>query len=218
MVDITQALHVTAPWLESGVSLTAVQTMDNVHFAKVLKSDPRIFRLLVGKTRVAESSITISPIIDQLVELRNAKRSKLLGELAVGKALDELDIDDDTSESFAHLLPKIVEITTPAINDTELGLPMKVLCMLPHQPLWVELSHATVGYLHTSLTSQGEPKRRMPSRGPYWDGKRKAYRVRYFENGAGKKFRDFRPSSDSEGDKAAALQLALDFFESHRSL
>ena len=214
MVEIVEALHVNAPWLDSGVSLTAVQTVGNVHFAKVLKTDPRIYRLLVGKTRAAESSITIAPIIDTLVELRNDKRSKLLGELAAVKAVDELDIDRATSESFAHLLPKTVEITTPAVNDTEPGLPMKVLCMHPHQPLWIELSHATVGYLHTSLTSQGNLRRKMLARDPYWDGSRKSYRVRY---GADKKFKDFRPLSDSEPDKAIAFQLAQDFVASYRS-
>ena len=88
MVEIVEALHVTAPWLDSGVSLTAVQTVGTVHFTKVLKTDPRIYRLLVGKTRAAESSITIAPIIDTLVELRNDKRSKLLSELAAVKAVD----------------------------------------------------------------------------------------------------------------------------------
>jgi hypothetical protein len=125
-----------------------------------------------------------------------------------------LGIDRATSESFAHLLPKTMEITTPAVNDTEPGLPMKVLCMHPYQPLWIELSHATVGYLHTSLTSQGNLKRKMLARDPYWDGSRKSYRVRY---GADKKFKDFRPLSDSEPDKAIALQLAQDFFASYRS-
>jgi hypothetical protein len=163
MVEIVEALHVTAPWLDSGVSLTAVQTVGNVHFAKVLKTDPRIYRLLVGKTRAAESSITIAPIIDTLVELRKDKRAKLLSELAALKAVDELDIDRASSESFAHLLPKTVEITTPAVNDTEPGLPMKVLCMHPHhEPGQLEAEDACEGPVLGWLTEVLQ--------GPVWGG------------------------------------------------
>ena len=88
---------------------------------------------------------------------------------------DEIDV--------SHLLPKYITIDTPEVDGASLRL--KVLCNMPHQSLWIELSPEVLVHVHkaiaaeTNTEAEVNAKRGRVARGPYFDKGANAFRVRY---------------------------------------
>jgi hypothetical protein len=221
MVEILPAMHISAPWLTSGgITLTNLKVVNDVHFMKVIKTDASIHRLLLGCSRATKNMLTSTSIVDDVIELKNAMRLKLLKSYCEeATADDDLGVNVTNLEDKACLLPPFVVIMAPTVNEVE-GIPIKCLPNQRCQPLWCEVSPDVIAYLHKVAVHQAStddtcfPKIQRKLPGPWFDSSRRSWRVKYYPGGASKpKTKDFKVTGESDSEKAAALDLANQFFQ-----
>lgn len=209
MVSMTTAIMVSAPWIESELSVPC-RTVDGVDVVKLTKSDGKVHRLLVGIAKGSMNCLTNTTVLEDLTKLRNDKRLALLRAAAKGD--DDLDeVDLDVMPNVIHLLPKVITIDVPTLGV------IKVLQTLPHEPLWIELTPTTLEYLHEAVGHRPCKRRQKlaaTANKPYFDQLRNAFRVRYTPNGESKtKMKDFRVEGDTEEATYNARAAANAFFD-----
>ena len=216
MIQIRSVLHVDAPWLgPPGLALTTVQYINKDPYAKVLKSDNLMHRLLTGKSRNDHNFITKAPIFEQLAELRNQKRHFMLCDLKPPGAEEDAGLDEPYDlEKMAHLLPEAFDIETPVV-DTIASINMSVVCEKRGSPLVFKLTDESLQYLHDVLMfDHKDEKKEKPSTkpSPYFATSRQAFRVRYTD-GDGQKIKDFKLTDNTPEARAIAEQSAIEFCE-----
>jgi len=223
MIQIQSVLHVTAPWLgQAGLSLTTIQIIEGDPFFRALKSDNATHKLITGIARGDKNLISKTTIFDDLAELRNKKRQRLLEELKPQAADDDLGLEGHNDvEKFAHLLPQVIVVSTPAVGEIA-SIDMRVSCEKKGAPLTFMLTADALRYLHdvVMLSANVHDKKtdridRTVKFAPYYAKSRKAFRVRYTDEDGSHKTKDFKPSDDSPEAMALAEQAAADFHASH---
>ena len=220
MVSIAPAVHVDAPWLDSGgVTLLGIVEVEGTTYFKFTKSDHRVIRLMTGKSRVNVNPLTSSAFVDRLTEARNKALASLSKELQPEVVEEDLGLDKADPIDVSHLLPKYITIDTPEVDGVSLRV--KVLCNMPHKSLWIELSPEVLDHMRKAIAAatndeaEVDAKRSRAARGPYFDKDRNAYRVRH-TRGDVLKIKDFRVTDDAEDAKAITYRAALDFCEANR--
>ena len=94
-IQIEQIVQVMAPWMAIGVVLPETKMVDGHLYVKALKTDHRIFRLMVGSSRVRDSvqlSAKVRHTIDHLVTMRDNQRQLYIQSLMDDG--DALEFDD----------------------------------------------------------------------------------------------------------------------------
>lgn len=210
MVEITKSVHVSAPWLDSAGVHLFTKSVDGVDFVKLLKTDPRLHRLIVGRAWGKSKSLNMS-IFDDWCTARTAARAQMLKDIAQANNPCADDLDLDSSHDMSHLLPSTMSIDLQGVGE------VKFLIIRSHYPIRVELTADVVNFLHESAMKGDEPtepikRKTLPPdhvQKPYYDKARKSFRVRH-----GSKMKDFKCTSDSDAARAVALEKANAFYES----
>ena len=239
MSAVVDSLTVTTPELPSGVTFLHWEVVAGRKYIKLAKSDPKIIRLLTNHGHGNERSLAHTSIIEELIKLRNERRSKLMEEnkqsaaAAAGKPQEDLGLDLDIdaqlpakrSKTLQVALPEVIDLQTPAREGVD-AIVMSVMLGSPTSPLWVELSTQNVDFVRNYVASEieaGDIKRSRakdrpedervvpPAPNVVWAWDRGSFRARVKNDDGRVKFKDFKPESMSSDDLSVAGTSAARF-------
>lgn len=217
-IQIEQIVQVLAPWMAIGVVLRETKMVDGHLYVKAMKTDDRIFRLIVGSSRVRDSaqlSAKVRHLIDHLTTMRDNQR-----QLYIQSLLDDgdaLEFDNDKvfkkqMKKLQHLVPDVLPLELPRLQT-----PLKVLSNT--DALWIELSARSIQWLHDEVVPQAaelQPPMEQPQqlKKPVWVSSRDAYRCQFIEDGV-IKTKDFHVVDDTNESKEAAWNAASEWWSNH---
>ena len=174
------------------LEMSNVQQVEGVHFWKVCKGDHVLARLVCGKSHRKEKAFTNTNFVEQLVSSRN----KVVTRLQLPQAVEDLGLDEEPAPKKQKAvdadLPAFVLFVAPTIG-TVAGVPLRALCGVLREPLWLELTDIAVQYVVAALRYQlsedgmqdRTPAAPTPERlhsdtkGVTYDISRKAFRARH---------------------------------------
>ena len=232
MACLTQlvTISVTAPWLDVPVQLAPLDEIEGRFFFRIAKCCNKTVRLLTGRSIGKSRALSSTTIVEELQKLRNTKYLELCAEAEkkqMSAAEDDLGMDAPDPkrakklQSFSSTLPPIIDIDAPTYDHIK-GVTLSVVAAGDASAMSVEVTADTIDYLHgvvkiqvgsTSETADGDegdedsPER---PRGVIWNVSKRAYKVKYMENGK-KREKYFKPQTLSDVDKAASVEEAREF-------
>ena len=174
------------------LEMSNVQQVEGVHFWKVFKGENALPRLVCGKSHSKARAFTNTNLLELLVCARN----KAVTRLQEPQAVEDLGLDEEPAPKKQKAvdadLPAFVLFVAPTIG-TVAGVPLRALCGVLREPLWLELTDIAVQYVVAALryqlaedgTQDRTPAARTPERrhsdrkGVTYDMSRKAFRARH---------------------------------------
>ena len=156
---------------------TAVVKHDDKSFLKVIKYDRKMERLLLGesdeeKVKNMARPLSHTDIIENLLQLREAKYKELVGELQKDAAAqkstglnEEAEPARKISQAMLDQLPKFATIDAPLVGGVASRKMQVVLESNARPPLYMELTTSNFEYLQKAVAHQieaGTTKRKAP--------------------------------------------------------
>ena len=240
MSAVLDSVTVTTPEFPSGVTFLHWDTVCGRKYVKMAKSDPKVIRLITNHGHGNERSLASTDIIEQLIKLRNERRSKLLEDgkqraAAASLHKEDLGIDQAPPAKRSKVvevdLPEVIDVQTPAMEGVE-PIVMSVMLGSPSAPLWMELSTQNVDFVRkyaAAEISAGDTKRSRGKEQPeieqivsaspkvVWAKDRCSFRARVKSDDGRVKYKDFKPASMSPDDVSQAGASAARYVASLES-
>ena len=221
MSSVVAAMSVTAPWLTSAVYIRELKEAMGRTFFKLTKSNDRVARLLVGKSSTDVRGLTPTTIVEAVADARSAKQAQIMAACSSDPAEQEsLGIDEPARKKAKVDFNMLLECAEVTIDIDPVGS-HRMFVLLGDGPVWVEMTVATIDFLHDVAARQLQSAKTVPmdkgeaidvAKGVVWVKARRAYRARYWCDETKKlKTKDFRAKGESDEHMDLALDAAKSF-------